>query len=117
MTRTFSSCDEAAVDHLVKAGENFFDALSGLDDFEDDGQILREAEKLVSVIDAGAAIAADAASTVAPRSRLCEAFDDGFMERFAVPFVRFPDMDAHQGALALKFLVASLVTPWLSDSS
>ncbi len=25
--------DEAAVDHLVEAGENFFDALGGLDDF------------------------------------------------------------------------------------
>src|SRR2546429_21347 len=34
-----------------------------------------------------------------------EHFDDGFMERFAVPFVGFADVDAHQGALTFKFLV------------
>jgi len=37
----FFQRDEAAVDHLVKAGKNFFDALGGLDDFEDNRQILR----------------------------------------------------------------------------
>src|SRR6266852_4867482 len=37
-------------------------------------------------------------------------FDDGFVERFAVPFVGLADMDAHQGALAFKFLV------WHGDS-
>src|SRR6266446_1209833 len=56
----FFEGDEAAVNHLVEAWENFFDALVGLDDFENDGKILREAEKLVRVIDAGTAVAADA---------------------------------------------------------
>jgi hypothetical protein len=54
----FFDGDEAAVNHFVEAGKNLFDALGGLDDFENDGQILREAKKLVGVVDAGAAIAA-----------------------------------------------------------
>src|SRR5438034_3761841 len=44
----FFQRDEAAVDHLVKAGKNFFDALGGLDDFEDDRQILRRSEEHTS---------------------------------------------------------------------
>src|SRR5437588_10230466 len=39
--------DEAAVDHFVETGKNLFDALGRLNDFEDDRQILGEAQKLV----------------------------------------------------------------------
>src|SRR5712692_1427331 len=103
--------DEAAVNHFVEAGKNLLDPLSGLDDFENDGQILRETKKLIGVVDAGAAIAADAAQNrCAGKAVFTEHFDDGFVERFAVPFVGLADMDAHQGALAFKFLV------WHGDS-
>ena len=44
-TNLFKS-DEAAVDHFVEAGKDFFDALGGLDDFKDDREILREAKQL-----------------------------------------------------------------------
>jgi len=102
----FFQRDEAAVDHFVEARENFFDALGGLDDFENDGQILGEAEQFIRVIDAGAAVAADATKDgCAGEAVFAEHFDDGFVQGFAVPFVGFADMDAHQGALAFKFLV------------
>ena len=39
----FFQRDEPPVDHFVETGKNLFDALGGLDDFEDDGEILREA--------------------------------------------------------------------------
>jgi hypothetical protein len=37
------------------------------------------------------------------------------VERFAVPFVGFADVDAHQGALAFEFFVGHKVSS--SDSS
>src|SRR6266581_9116890 len=102
----FFEGDEAAIDHFVEAGKNFFDALSGFDDFEDDGKILGEAEELVGVIDAGAAVAGDATNDRGTgEAFFTEHLDDGVMERFAVPFVGFADVDAHQGAFALEFLV------------
>src|SRR6267378_5854637 len=98
--------DEAAVNHFVEAGENLLYTLGGLDDFEDDRQILREAKKFIRVVDAGASVAADAAQhRRAGEAVFAEHFDDGFVERFAMPFIGFADMDAHQGALAFKFLV------------
>ena len=39
----FFQSDESPVNHFVETGKNLFDALGGLDDFEDDGEILREA--------------------------------------------------------------------------
>src|SRR5882762_1570683 len=54
----FFEGDEAAVDHFVETGKNLFDALGGFDDFENDGQILRESQQLVRMIDARAAVAA-----------------------------------------------------------
>ena len=54
--------DQAAIDHFVEARENFLDALDRLDDFEDDGEVLREAQKFVGVIDARSAVTADAYS-------------------------------------------------------
>ena len=39
----FFEGDEAAVDHFVEARKNFLDALGRFDDFENDGEILRQA--------------------------------------------------------------------------
>src|SRR5712671_2257439 len=52
----FFQRDEAAFDHLVEAGENFFDALARFDNFKHDGQVLGQAENLVRVIDARPAV-------------------------------------------------------------
>jgi len=54
MTRTFSRVMRPAVNHFVEAGENLLYTLGGLDDFEDDRQILRERRSLSVVVDAGA---------------------------------------------------------------
>ena len=103
--------DEAAVDHLVEAGKNLFDALDGLDDFENDRKILREAKKFIGVVDAGAPIAANSSQNRCAREAVfAKHLDNGFVEKFTVPFVGFADMDAHQGVLAFKFLV------WHGDS-
>src|SRR6266852_1051463 len=102
----FFEGDEAAVDPFVEARENFFDALGRFDDFEDDGKILRQAQKFIRVIDAGAAVAADATNDGGTgEAFFTEHLDDGVVESFAVPFVGFADMDAHQGALTFEFLV------------
>src|SRR5216683_1268161 len=83
----FFEGDEAAVDHFVEAGKNFFDAFGGLDDFEDDGEILGEAQNFVGVIDAGAAVASHAAQHGdAGKVFFAQHFDDGVGERFSVPF-------------------------------
>ena len=102
----FFEGDEAAFDHFVEVGEDFFDAFLGFDDFENDGEILREAQEFVGVIDAGAAVAADATEHGgAGEAVFAQHRHDGFVERFAVPFVGFADVDAHQGAFAFKFFV------------
>ena len=102
----FFEGDEAAVHHFIEAGKDLLDALGGFDDLENDGQVLRETKNLVRVIDARAAVAGDAAQDrCAGEAFLSQHFDDGFVERLAVPLVGFADVDAHQRAFAFEFLV------------
>src|SRR6266566_9441364 len=102
----FFECDQATVNHFVEARKDLLDTFGGLDDLQDDGQILREAENFVRVVDAGPAVAGHAAENGdAGKALFAQNFNNGFVERLAVPFVRFADVDAHQRALAFKFLV------------
>ena len=58
------------------------------------------------MVDARAAVAGDAAKhRRAGEAFFTEHFDDGFVERLAVPLVGLPDVDAHQGAFTFEFLV------------
>src|SRR5215470_8944278 len=103
----FFEGDEAAADHFVETRKNGFDFFCSLDDFDDDGQILRETEDFVGVIRACAAVAADSAEDgCAGEAFATQEFDDGFVQGFAMPFVGFADMDAHQSAFAFEFLVS-----------
>jgi hypothetical protein len=52
-------CDEAVSDHGVEGGEDGFDLVNGVDTFDDDGQVFREAEDVGRV----------------ETARLAEAFD------------------------------------------
>ena len=102
----FFEGDEAAIHHFVEAGKDFFDALGGLDDLENDGQVLRETKDFVGVIDARPAITRDAAKNgCARKAFFAQHFDNRFVERPAVPFIGFADVNAHQRAFAFKFLV------------
>src|SRR6267143_2688256 len=103
----FLERDEAAFDHFVEAGKNFFDALDGFDDLEDDGQVLGQAESLVGVIDARPAVAGHAAQHGdTGKAVFAQHLHNGVVERLSVPFVRFADVDAHQRALAFEFFVS-----------
>jgi len=100
-----------------QGGGEFFRCAQWTRRLRSEGQILREAESLFSVIGAGAAISRRRArSTVAPESRLCEAFRRWLHGAVCRAICQIPDMDAHQGALALKFLVR-LGDSVASDSS
>src|SRR5207253_1601536 len=92
--------------HFVQPGKELFNALGGLDDLENDGQILGKAKDFVGVVDARATVARDAAKNGRTgETFLAQHFDNGFVERLAVPFVGLADVDAHQGAFALEFLM------------
>src|SRR6266571_2827732 len=102
----FFECDQATVNHFVEARKDLLDMFGRLDDLQDNGQILREAENFVRVVDAGPAVARDSAQDgYTGEALLAQDLNNGFVERLAVPFVRFADVDAHQRALAFKFLV------------
>src|ERR1700722_12848274 len=106
----FFQGDQAAADHLVELGQDLFDALAGFDDFNDDGEILREPKHFVGVAAPVAAQAADAAQDGGTAEFFAaQQLDDGFIERLAVPAVGFTDVDAHQGALALEPFVLGRV--------
>jgi hypothetical protein len=101
----FFEGDEPSFDHLIEAGEDGVDTLLGLDDFEDDGKIFGKAEEFVGVIHTGAAVAADTAKNRnTGEIFLAEQRDDGLVKRFAVPLVRFSDVNAHQGTFTFEFL-------------
>src|SRR5712664_2913475 len=103
----FFERNEAAFDHFVEAGENFFDALGGFDDLEHDGQVLGQAENFVRVIDARSAVASHAAQHGdAGKAVFAQHLHNGVVERLPVPSVRFADVDAHQRALAFEFFVS-----------
>src|SRR5205807_6292009 len=57
----FLQGDEATIHHFVQPGKELFNALGGLDDLENDGQILGKAKDFVGVVDARATVARDAA--------------------------------------------------------
>src|SRR5262245_42084736 len=102
----FFERDEPAFHHFVEARKDLLDALGGFDDFDDHGNILREAENFVGVIDAGRTKAADSAQNGGAREALLsKEFDDRFVQRLAPPLVGLADMDAHQRAFAGKFFV------------
>src|SRR5262249_53852598 len=102
----FFESEETATDHLVEPRKNRFDFFRGFDDFDDDRQILRKAKDFVGVVGACAAVAADAAQNRrAGKAFVAQEFDNCFVQRFAVPFVGFADVDAHQRAFAFEFFV------------
>src|SRR5260370_14375564 len=64
----FFERDEAAVDHFVEAGKNFFDALPGIDDIEDDVDTFVEAGEVFFLVHARARVADHASQRRRPSS-------------------------------------------------
>src|SRR4029077_16969363 len=93
-------------DHFVELRKNALHALGILDHFDHHGQVLRKPENLVGVIAAGGAVAAHAAQySGAAQSLFAEIFHQSFVERLAMPFIGFANVDAHQRGLAFESLM------------
>src|SRR5579871_238888 len=103
---------ESAADHLVQPRQNCFNLFRRFNHFHHDRQVLRQTENFIRVVSACAAVAAHAAQYSRSRkSFAAQQLDNRFVERFAVPFVGFTDVNPHQRSFAFKLFMSHGALP------
>src|SRR5256885_2379748 len=97
---------KAAADHFIEPRQDGFNFFGRFNHFHNNRQILRQAKNFVGVVCARSAVAANTPQNGCTGKSLApQQFYNRFVQRLAVPFVRFADVNSHQRAFAFKLFV------------